>query len=389
MDTLKSMSQASIITRADLPSNVTAEAFDKLFNDLKNKVENNTEAAGIALNDLGTTWNVIQHPISDDSAQLLKGLLNMSGEHVSETEAKWKAVLSNILEKDNSKKENKLFTEQEEVFIATMMGIQNCDGGKAAGIASSYELLDSKYRYQINLSKPLSAMDEETESKKIKAVAFLKEFMKGQPIDASTDAIAEKLVKHVNENLNELSIIIVPWIEDDSFWTEEYALNKLGALELLKIVNKEEIKSVFSQPISQAIQKLITSQFSGTNALMKELTKVDDIKQGSHLSIYLKNLIGHLVGVSQNVTFDRHTTVLYDELVVRDRDNVLALFFKYVTPEVMVNEITRVFNDDSGEITAEAKSALKIFLPDDKFWNGTSLTKLGALELLRTLEFVA
>jgi len=66
----------------------------------------------------------------------------------------------------------------------------------------------------------------------------------------------------------------------------------------------------------------------------------------------------------------------------------LALFFKYVTPEVMVNEITRVFNDDSGEITAEAKSALKTFLPNDKFWNGTSLTKLGALELLRTLEFV-
>jgi len=82
-------------------------------------------------------------------------------------------------------------------------------------------------------------------------------------------------------------------------------------------------------------------------------------------------MIGHLVGFSQAVIFDRHTGAFYDGLVEKDRDDILSLFFKYITAEVMVNEITRAFNDPSEEI----KASLKSLLPEDKYWDKAFLNK--------------
>jgi len=383
MNQLKQISQVSKITRDDLPANVTLETFDKLFSNLKNKVENNNHVATIALNNLDTTWVTIETPILGDPTQQLRSLLKNSEGNLSETEIKWKAVLSNVLDKDNNKIEGKFFTEQEEVFIITMMGIQKCSGGKEVGIASSYELLESKFRYQIKLSKALSVMEIETEDKKIKGVNFVKEFMNSQLVDTPIDTIADNLVKYVMKD-RDRTINITPRIEDESFWTEDLALNKLGALELLKIVKREEIKDFISQLIGQKIQKLIEFQFSGTNDLMKELTGLDVIEQVAHQSIYLKNLIGHLVGVSQTITFDRHTSALCDGLAARNRDDVLSVFFKYMTPKVMVNKITMILK----EAPVETINALKTFLAEDKYWENATLNKLGVLELLRTLDYL-
>lgn len=385
MDQLKAMSDALKIKRADLPGVVTLESFDTLFNGLKNKVVSGGEVANEALNALGTSLADVEMPILGDPTQFLIGLLKLEGENVSEVEAKWRAVLWNIMEKDTTKRDDHFFTEQEEVFIKTMMGIQNCEGGKAAGIASSYEQLDSKYRYKLKLSGALSVMEAETEDKKLKGLAFVKEFASNQPSNSPANVLAENLIAYVNEE-RDRSINITPWLEDESFWDEDtFELNKAGALELLKITKREEAKTLFSQVIGEAVQKLVASQFSGTNPLMEELIGTNAINQGSHQAIYLKNLIGHLVGVSQAVTFDRHTGVLYDNLINKSREEVLSIFFKYVSPKVLVNEVLRTFKEPSNE----TNEALKSFLPEDKYWdeNG-ALNKLGALELLVTLNYV-
>lgn len=386
MDQLKAMGEGFSIKRTDLPELVTLKSFNALFSDLKKKVENDFDRAFIELRNLGTDWNTIFIPIEGDHTQQLRGYLSLTGENVSETEAKWRAILSNIFAKDKSAKNNPFFTEQEEVFILTMMGIQNCQGGKAAGIALSYEQLDSMYRYKVKLSKALSPMEEDTEVKKLEAMAFIEEFISSQPIETSQEELAKNLVKIINANLREYSINITPWLEDESFWDEEsYELNEIGAIELLKIEKREEAKKLFSQLIGQTIQKSIEVQFSGTNPLMEELTGTNAISQGSHQSIYLKNLIGHLIGVSQAVTFDRHTAVLYDNLIDKSREIVLKTFFKYVTPKTMVNEILRTLKEPS----TETIEALKAYLSEDKYWDEKgAITKPGVLKLLIDLNYL-
>ncbi len=118
---------------------------------------------------------------------------------------------------------------------------------------------------------------------------------------------------------------------------------------------------------------------------MQDLTGSPEIQQGAHQAIYLKNLIGGLVGVSQSVTFDRHTGTLYDQLLVKGRDEVLELLLtKYVTPESYVKEIVRVVN----ALPEENKQLLKSFLGNE-FWDeGVGLNPQGALRLLEQLNFL-
>ncbi len=130
----------------------------------------------------------------------------------------------------------------------------------------------------------------------------------------------------------------------------DLTLNVEGASALLGIVEKEDKDKAIKEFVGQTIQKLMAAQFSGTNELMQELTEapkkvvkengirreVIDIQQGSHQGIYLKNLIGPLVGVSQGLNFDRHTGVLYDKLINQERDDVLKTLFEHVTPESFV-----------------------------------------------------
>ena len=122
---------------------------------------------------------------------------------------------------------------------------------------------------------------------------------------------------------------------------------------------------------------------------MNELTGTPrdaEVSQGSHHSIYLKNIIGSLVGASNGVTFDRHTNVLYDKLVERERNDVLKIFFKYVTPESFVDEIVRVVNED----LAKNKELLKPFIKEE-FWDEgetQGLSRRGALSLLKELHYL-
>ena len=384
MGQLESMSQGMTIKRADLSKLVTLESFDKLFKDLANKVNRNRRAADLALDQLDTNWKTIQTPISNDPLNYLRGLLTLQGENVSEVEAKWRAMLQNILETNNRDQPDQFFTEQEEVFILTMMGIQRCQGGKEGGIASSYELLEPRYRYPVKLSKPMSAMEAVTEDKKRKGIEFIQEFLKTH----TSGNLVEKLVEYVNEKVLENSVNLVPFIEDDKYWdTDTYELNSAGALELLKIEKRESAKNLFSQVVAQTIQKLMGDQFSGVDSIMKELIGKNTVNQGVHQAIYLKNLIGHLVGVTQKtITFDIHTGTLYENLIRHSRHDVLAVFFKHITPDVMVNEIVRTLNASN----AETKKTLKAILSDDKYWeDAETLNKQGALELLLELNYLS
>jgi hypothetical protein len=122
----------------------------------------------------------------------------------------------------------------------------------------------------------------------------------------------------------------------------------------------------------EEFQNCISSQFSGTNPLMMELTGVTKIQQASHQSIYLKNLIAHIVGLQHNLTFDMHSGVLYDKLINLSREEVLEIFFKHFTPETLVNHVHAWMNRNSD--IPERKNWDKVFtlaIPneDDMTWD--------------------
>ena len=316
------------------------------------------------------------------------------------------------MDKKTDDKPGEWFTEREENFILTMMGIQNCTGGKDAGIALTYEMLDPQYRYKVSISKARSIEEMEAEKEKLKGVTFIKQFM-AENVNKSSQEIAKALADYVNEEeyrkersgtLNTLTMAL-KWEEDEQWKLADndfdILMTEKGASALLGLVEKEAKAEAVNAFIGQAIQKLMAAQFTGTNELMQELTEapkktvVDEntgeskeiinIEQGAHQLIYLKNLIGGLVGVSQGIAFDRHTGVLYDRLLARGRDEVLEMLFsKYVTPESYVNEIVRVVN----ELPEDNKQFLKPFL-DNGFWDEAgNLNRQGVLSLLVQFDFL-
>ena len=73
---------------------------------------------------------------------------------------------------------------------------------------------------------------------------------------------------------------------------------------------------------------------------MQELTEEpDDVQEVPHQAIYLKNIIGPVIGLLHEVLFDRHTGMLYDALVKKSREEVLEIFFRHMTPQVLVKEL--------------------------------------------------
>ena len=70
------------------------------------------------------------------------------------------------------------------------------------------------------------------------------------------------------------------------------------------------------------------------------------ISYPSHQAIYLKNIIGPVLGLHHEVIFDRHTGMLYDSLVNKTREEVLEIFFRHMTPQVLVNELVKLTNNN-------------------------------------------
>jgi hypothetical protein len=117
--------------------------------------------------------------------------------------------------------------------------------------------------------------------------------------------------------------------------------------------------------IANEVQKILNAQFSGTNAFMKELTGVEKVEQASHQAIYVKNLIGHLVGLSHKTYFDLHTHVLNDKLVKMSRWEVLAIFLQHMTPRVLVREFTLAINNkENAAVSKKALNCLAVDLQD-------------------------
>lgn len=107
--------------------------------------------------------------------------------------------------------------------------------------------------------------------------------------------------------------------------------------------------------VSKVLREEIEKQFSGLNALMKDLVglqKNDLVQQASHQGLYLRNLIGSEVGLGSKLSFDPHTPLLYSALVDTTKQKALETFYNHMTPENVIQKLSEYLHLDQ-EYVAE------------------------------------
>ena len=218
------------------------------------------------------SWAAIAQSAYIDPEQMLTGYLKLTGDNVSQREAKWRAVLSNILNKSQEPRAGHYFTEREEVFCRTLNAIANCSGGKAQGIDAAYHDLETENRYKIQLPGPKTVKEIEEENKNKEGLNHVDAMLKNISPQASLEEKIQILIKTAHQDTRTSSEKLNSLLSDEKFWdiSEDYKyfLNPTGAHKLLKIRATHGLSGL----IASALQRLIDYQFTGTNALMETLT---------------------------------------------------------------------------------------------------------------------
>lgn len=87
--------------------------------------------------------------------------------------------------------------------------------------------------------------------------------------------------------------------------------------------------------IEDVIQEQIEECFSGANELMKNICGEAIIEESVHQGLYLRNLIGDLVGSCHDVKFDMHSELYYNNLLALTKKEALDAFYQYTTPKIV------------------------------------------------------
>ncbi len=372
------------IKRIDLPQHASLEVFKELIKTLKIKIKSSTnqKLADEALRKLTASWSEVH-----DASLFLEGVMEYTPvEYVTDREAQWRAVLSCILSIDATEKENQFFTDREEALICNMMSIQSCPAGKIYGIATLYQNLASAYRYKQSMHFPVSPSEAffllTIENSLVKVRACVEKLIK----KVSEESLVGELLLKMNRKMSKYSAIITPLLQDYIYWTNEDCkeITLIGAQELIDRIYQDDAKEPLFGFVSSAVLKFLEAQFTEGNALLRELVGLKEGEeispQAAHQVLYLKNLIGHHIGIrqKQKPIFDRYIGNIPESLIQKDLNEVLAIFFKYVTPQSLIQELVRT----AQLYPEEYKSLFKTFLGVEK------LDEKGALKLLIITRFL-
>lgn len=99
------------------------------------------------------------------------------------------------------------------------------------------------------------------------------------------------------------------------------------------------------------LQNLVEGMFSGTNDLMKEICCTEDVEQAVHQGLYLRNLIGDLVGSAYKIKFDINAGIYYENLLALSRQNALDIFYKHANNNLasFIHYVTIKINETIGK----------------------------------------
>ena len=109
-------------------------------------------------------------------------------------------------------------------------------------------------------------------------------------------------------------------------------------------------KSEVVQILAEEVEKM----FSGQNSFMKSLVGIrnsDQVMQASHQAGYLRNLIGDVVGLGDQLSFDAHTQTLYRSLINMPKQEAVENFYTFFEPHSFIGRIAEKYKlDEQGAI---------------------------------------
>jgi hypothetical protein len=392
MKAFEEMSLSAIIERKEVPEEATLKAYDLLLSNLTEKYENSPKNFNAALNDLNPDLSWIT--ISQKSSLItLRGLLTLTGEQVNEVEARWRKVLANILAKSTEELKGNFFTEQEQVLLTTQYAIQACSIGIRGGIEDAYQSLPSSFKYKSCCFSFKTDGELLQEVNQKSALEFLCNWI--DP-DLNLEDLSLLLLKENPKTLIERLPSLIG--HDLSFWNvtstlesdplddpfAEWHLTPKGSKAALHAAfkTKEQVRAVLFPILSEFIEGIFNR---GNDAVIKHFVGDIEIKQGVHQSLYIKNLIGHAVGLSKHISKDPHVACIYEELTNASVNEVLEVFFEKHPLNHFMKEVIRVINQDP----INYRKSLPPYFDRPEFWDiENNLTLQGSLELFIQSELV-
>ena len=174
--------------------------------------------------------------------------------------------------------------------------------------------------------------------------------------------------------------------EDDPFDDPlaEWHLTEKGAVAALHaaLKTKENARAILFPILRGYIEGLFNR---GNDAVIQHFAGVTEIKQSVHQSLYIRNLIGHAVGLSKTPSKDPHAACIYEELIEASFNDVLEVFFEKHPMDLFIKEVIRVINEDP----VPYRKTLPPYFDRPDFWDlENNLSLQGALELFIQAEVI-
>lgn len=75
--------------------------------------------------------------------------------------------------------------------------------------------------------------------------------------------------------------------------------------------------------------------------------KQEPISELAHQSIYLKNALSHIIGYVHDIQFDPSTGMIHDALFIKEVRELLEIFYRHFTPELLINNLKEKVDRDN------------------------------------------
>lgn len=150
-----------------------------------------------------------------------------------------------------------------------------------------------------------------------------------------------------SEGINSYYLNVLPTENRYSARVDQKEYEESGAAYLN---SKNELVAILSEEIEK--------MFTGHNYFMKSLVGLkhqDEVMQASHQATYLKNLIGHPLGLSSQKKFDAHTQLLYIHLIQLSMQEGVQHFYKYFLPHGYISRVCSTYGMDEEEVILQLK----------------------------------
>jgi hypothetical protein len=195
--------------------------------------------------------------------------------------------------------------------------------------------------YLINLLKESGNPDEKASFQKAYLVAILN-YILDQPNQLNEGAVLsqrEEILLSVSNSIRECHIgkeegIALTYNQ----LPQQYKYSR-------KETSHERIIERALEELGLISQSILIDLCSSENALMRAWTgeEKEPVNQLSHQALYIKNRIARDIGLDHEVQFDLHARLVYDQLLAKENEELLSIFYEHLDPHIFTKTLIQAF----------------------------------------------